>query len=42
MIIYNKISNKNKVFGLDENKISVLTKNKIKIILNFQKSNVQI
>ena len=29
MIIYNKISKKNKVFGLDENKISILTKNKI-------------
>ena len=28
MIIYNKISKKNKVFGLDENKISILTKNK--------------
>ena len=30
MIIYNKISNNNKVFGLDENKISIITKNKIK------------
>jgi len=29
MIIYNKISAKNKVFGLDENKISIITKNKI-------------
>ena len=29
MIVYNKISKTNKVFGLDENKISVLTKNKI-------------
>tara|TARA_B100000676_G_scaffold310741_1_gene378240 strand:- start:868 stop:2046 length:1179 start_codon:yes stop_codon:yes gene_type:complete len=30
MIIYNKISNDNKVFGLNENKISVITKNKLK------------
>ncbi len=29
MIIYNKISKKNKVFGSDKNKISILTKNKI-------------
>ena len=36
MIVYNKISRKNKVFGLDENKISVLTKNKIK---NYAKSS---
>ena len=36
MIIYNKISRKNKVFGLDENKISILTKNKIK---NYAKSS---
>ena len=34
MIIYNKISNKNKVFGLDENKISILTKNKM---INYSK-----
>jgi len=34
MIIYNKISKKNKVFGLDENKISILTKNKI---INYSK-----
>ena len=34
MIIYNKISKKNKVFGLDENKISILTKNRI---LNYSK-----
>ena len=27
MIVYNKISKKNRVFGLDENKISILTKN---------------
>ena len=30
MIIYNKISNDNKVFGLNENKISVITKDKLK------------
>ena len=30
MVVYNKISNDNKVFGLDENKISVITKDKIK------------
>ena len=36
MIVYNKISIKNKVFGLDENKISVLTKNKI---INYAKSS---
>ncbi|MFL2543706.1 MAG: bifunctional phosphopantothenoylcysteine decarboxylase/phosphopantothenate--cysteine ligase CoaBC [Alphaproteobacteria bacterium] len=36
MIVYNKISRKNKVFGLDENKISILTKNKIK---NYAKSS---
>ena len=36
MIVYNKISRKNKVFGLDENKISVLTKNKI---INYAKSS---
>ena len=29
MIVYNKISRNNKVFDLDENKISILTKNKI-------------
>ena len=34
MIIYNKISKKNKVFGSDKNKISILTKNKI---LNYSK-----
>jgi hypothetical protein len=34
MIIYNKISNKNKVFGLNENKISILTKNKM---INYSK-----
>ena len=36
MIVYNKISKTNKVFGLDENKISVLTKNKI---INYAKSS---
>lgn len=30
MIIYNQINKNNKVFGLDENKISILTKNKTK------------
>ena len=34
MIIYNKISKKNKVFGLDKNKISILKKNKI---INYSK-----
>jgi phosphopantothenoylcysteine decarboxylase/phosphopantothenate--cysteine ligase len=37
MIIYNKISNKNKVFGLDENQISILTKNKIVNYSKFSK-----
>ena len=36
MIVYNKISRKNKVFGLDDNRISVLTKNKI---INYAKSS---
>ena len=36
MVIYNKISNDNKVFGLNENKISVITKNKVK---NFPKTS---
>ena len=36
MISYNKISKQNKVFGLNENKISILTKNKIK---NYAKSS---
>ena len=36
MIVYNKISRKNKVFGLDQNKITVLTKNKI---TNYDKSS---
>jgi len=36
MIIYNKISKNNKVFGLDNNKISILTKNKI---VNYAKSS---
>ena len=34
MIIYNKISKKNKVFGLDKNQISILTKNRI---INYSK-----
>ena len=37
MIIYNKISKKNKVFGLDENKISILTNNKIVNYSKFSK-----
>ncbi|MDA9629146.1 bifunctional phosphopantothenoylcysteine decarboxylase/phosphopantothenate--cysteine ligase CoaBC [Pelagibacteraceae bacterium] len=37
MIIYNKISKKNKVFGLDENKISILTKNNIVHYSKFSK-----
>jgi len=36
MMIYNKISKQNKVFGLNENKISILTKNKVK---NYAKSS---
>ena len=36
MVVYNKISNDNKVFGLNENKISVITKDKIK---NFPKTS---
>ena len=36
MIIYNKISNDNKVFGLNENKISVITKDKLK---NYRKTS---
>ena len=30
MVIYNKISKDNKVFDLNENKISVITKDKVK------------
>ena len=37
MIIYNKISKKNKVFGLDENKISIITNNKIVNYSKFSK-----
>ena len=37
MIIYNKISKKNKVFGMEENKISILTKNKIVNYSKFSK-----
>ena len=36
MIIYNKIGNDNKVFGLNENKISVITKDKVK---NYSKTS---
>ena len=36
MIIYNQISDENKVFGLNENKISVITKDKVK---NFAKTS---
>ena len=34
MIVYNKIDDKNKVFDSDYNRISIITKNKIK---NFKK-----
>ena len=37
MLIYNKISKKNKVFGLDENKISIITKNRIVNYSKFSK-----
>ena len=30
MIIYNQISSNNKVFGSEKNKISIITKNKVK------------
>ena len=36
MIIYNKVSKDNKIFGLNHNKISILTKNKVK---NFGKTS---
>jgi len=39
MIIYNKISKKNKIFGLNENKISILTKNKIRNYAKTSKIN---
>jgi len=37
MMIYNKISKQNKVFGLNENKISILTKNKVKNYAKYSK-----
>ena len=37
MIVYNKISKKNRVFGLDENKISILTKNNVVNYSKFSK-----
>jgi phosphopantothenoylcysteine decarboxylase/phosphopantothenate--cysteine ligase len=39
MIIYNKISHKNKVFGLNKNQISIITKNKIKNYAKTSKIN---
>jgi len=39
MIIYNKISKNNKIFGLNENKISILTKNKIRNYAKTSKIN---
>ena len=39
MIIYNKINLKNKVFGLNENKISILTKNKTRDYARTSKIN---
>ena len=36
MIVYNKISTKNKVFGLNQNRISILTKNKV---VNYPKTS---
>ena len=39
MIIYNKISENNKIFGLNENKISILTKNKIRNYAKTSKIN---
>ena len=39
MIVYNKISKNNKVFGLNQNKISILTKNKIKNYAKTSKIN---
>jgi phosphopantothenoylcysteine decarboxylase/phosphopantothenate--cysteine ligase len=39
MIIYNKINEKNKVFGLNENKISIITKNKTKNYAKTSKIN---
>ena len=35
MIVYNKISNNNKVFGLEENKVSIITKDGI---INYAKT----
>ncbi len=39
MIIYNKITNKNKIFGSDYNKISIITKNKTKNYKKMTKVN---
>ena len=39
MIIYNQITKKNKVFGLNHNKISILTKNKIRDYAKSSKIN---
>ncbi len=39
MIIYNKIDKLNQVFGSDYNKISIITKNKIKNLKKMTKVN---
>ena len=39
MIVYNKINKNNKVFGLNQNKISILTKNKVKNYSKTSKTN---
>jgi len=39
LIIYNKINNSNKVFGLDYNKIKVITQNKIVSFPKMSKTN---
>ena len=39
VIIYNKINNSNKVFGLDYNKIKVITQNKIVSFPKMSKTN---
>ena len=36
MIVYNKISSENKVFGMNQNRISILTKGKI---VNYAKTS---
>ena len=39
MVVYNKIDMKNKVFGSDYNKISIVTKNNIKNYTRMTKTN---